>query len=470
MTEITLANNIRINNAPLAAIHRLIQKYTVPNPDYYKLERMGKWTGNTPEELALWERDGNTLVLPYGALHDVIVECGGPEKCQTASELSHGDSTHDFHSSINLYPYQENAVQMALVALRGVLVAPCGSGKTQMGLEIAARLGKRTLWLTHTHDLLNQSMSRAKQVFDLPASAYGTITAGKVELGGIITFATVQTMAKLDLSQYRDTWGCVIVDEAHHVAGTPTKLMQFSKVIGSLNAAYKFGLTATPKRADGLIKCMYAYLGQKFYEIDRSAVGDKTCPVEYMQIATGFDCPYDDFINPDGTLNYVALITAVCRDPERNRQIVTVILDLLKLQDSRILVLSERVSQLEQLAQMLENSCDLQNRPWQIVTGKTRKDIREQSIMNLKSGKFRLMFSTYQLAKEGLDIPELTHLVLASPNKTDTVITQAVGRVARACEGKKRGIVIDIADDLFPLSNWVKKRERIYRRLGYKPR
>lgn len=466
IAKVTLANDVRIENPPPEIARSLIKKYTVANPDYYKLERLGKWTGNTPEKLALWQRDGNTLILPYGTLKDVLYALGR-NACAISSKVSHGDLRHDYASNINLYPYQENAVKAALRSHMGILVAPCGSGKTQIGLEIAARFGCKTLWLTHTHDLLNQSMERAKQVFGLDARDYGTITAGKVEVGSIITFATVQTMAKLDLSQYRNTWGCIIVDEAHHVAGTPTKLMQFGKVIGSLNAAYKFGLTATPKRADGLIACMYAYLGPKFYEVSREDVGDKTCPVEYMQMKTGFDCDYNEFTNPDGTLNYVSLISAVCADGGRNTQMCRVINDILGISHARVLVLSERVSHLTWLAKEMSG---IHLQKLTLVTGSTKKSDRDMAIKMLKSGECRLMFATYQLAKEGLDIPELTHLVLASPSKTETVITQAVGRVARACPGKRRGIVIDFTDEMFPLSGWANKREQIYKKLGYRPR
>src|SRR5699024_4634697 len=89
----------------------------------------------------------------------------------------------DYRSSIKLYDYQREAVEAVLRAKNGILVAPCGSGKTQMGLETIARIGGKTLWLTHTTDLLTQSMNRAKQCFGLPASEYGTITAGKVNVG-----------------------------------------------------------------------------------------------------------------------------------------------------------------------------------------------------------------------------------------------------------------------------------------------
>ena len=172
----------------------------------------------------------------------------------------------EYKSTIKPYDYQEEAIKSAVAARQGVIVAPCGAGKTQIGLEIAARIGGRTLWLTHTADLLTQSMERAKTYFGLTNGDYGTITAGKVDIGNVITFATVQTMNKIDLSKVKDKWDVVIVDECHHVVGTPTQVMMFYHVISNLKARYKFGLTATPKRSDGLSPCMFALIGPKICE------------------------------------------------------------------------------------------------------------------------------------------------------------------------------------------------------------
>ena len=77
------------------------------------------------------------------------------------------------------------------------------------------RFGVRALWLTHTLDLLNQSKARAEQY--MSKSLLGTITGGKVNIGAGITFATIQTMCKLDLAQYKDFWDVIIVDECHPV-------------------------------------------------------------------------------------------------------------------------------------------------------------------------------------------------------------------------------------------------------------
>ena len=111
-----------------------------------------------------------------------------------------------------------------VAAKYGILQSAAGSGKTQMGIALAARLGRRTLWLCHTLDLIKQSKERAKLY--MSEDLMGTITEGKVNLGEGITFATIQTMCKLDLAQYRDYWDCIITDEVHRVSGSPTAVTQ----------------------------------------------------------------------------------------------------------------------------------------------------------------------------------------------------------------------------------------------------
>lgn len=205
---------IRISNCltvfdPTPAVKAYCEKNLVlDNPDYYKLEKMGKWTGGTPKILKLYEKVAYDLRIPFGCLQDVW-EIHPVKEDYIYDILPLQAITYE--SNINLYPYQEKAVQAAIRWKNGILVMPCGSGKTQCGLEVIARIGGRALWLTHTQDLLNQSKKRAESV--LGQGGYGTITAGKVDIGSTITFATVQTMAKIDLSSIKDAFDVIIVDE-----------------------------------------------------------------------------------------------------------------------------------------------------------------------------------------------------------------------------------------------------------------
>ena len=241
---VEVGSQIRITKPSPELLKWCKETLVLPNPEYAKKVRMHFWTGNTPQTLSLMEWDGGVLVLPYGCLLKVYKEFDLIFDCREESFVN--PEYVDFGCDIPLYSYQRDAVDALAKQRCGILQAPAGSGKTQMGLAVAARHRVKTLWLTHTADLLKQSKSRAEQY--MSPSLTGTITEGKVKIGKAITFATVQTMCKLDLSRYRDVWDCIIVDECHRVAGSPTSVTQFSKVLNALAARHKYGLSATVHR------------------------------------------------------------------------------------------------------------------------------------------------------------------------------------------------------------------------------
>lgn len=429
------------------------------NPDYIKKERLGKWTGSTEKYISLYEILPHAIALPFGCMQDVWRIC--PDKAAYLPEICPTERL-EYKSSINLYHYQEEAVQAVLRGKNGVLVMPCGSGKTQCGLEIISRLGCRCLWLTHTHDLLNQSRERARACLDLPEGAIGSITAGLVHIGTYITFATVQTLAKLDLSAYRDTWGTVVVDEAQHCAGTPTRVTQFYKVLSSLAAWYKIGLTATPKRADGLQASMFAILGPKLHEVTRAQVAHNTCPIRVQTIETGYTPEYDAILMGDGTIDYNRLIDNMIHDDERYTLVLEHILRLYE----PTMVLANRVEYLERICASLQ----AWGKRAVCLSGKGQskkaKEERRQALAALNAGELDYICATYQLAAEGLDVPALRYVVFATPEQNETTVVQAAGRVGRKADGKDCGTVIDFVDDFGMYKAWLLKRLRYYRKIG----
>lgn len=458
--RIKVSEKIRIEN-PTPTIEKWCRDNLIlDNPDFYKKERMGKWTGNTPRTISLFERVGNELWLPFGCVQNVWRLCVRGVSWEV--EFS-PKRAFDYCSGINLYPYQDDAVMAAIKGKNGILVMPCGSGKTQCGLEIIARLGGRALWLTHTQDLLNQSKGRAESV--LGNVGCGTITAGKVNIGDGITFATVQTMANIDLSQYRNYWDVVICDECQHCAGSPTKVTQFYKVMSNLCARYKFGLTATPKRSDGLEMAMFALLGNVLHEVSKEEVAHTTCPIRVRQISTGW-YPADDVLMYDGTIDYMKVIESMVHDEARFDLVLDTIVNL--PQAAPVIVLANRVEFLQKLS---ERYNDLRGgfEPSMCLSGmgtsKNAKRLRKNALKGLADGDIECLFATYQLAKEGLDVPNLRYVVLATPEKDETTVIQSVGRVGRKADGKDYGEVIDFVDSLGIYKSWAKKREGFYRKI-----
>jgi superfamily II DNA or RNA helicase len=456
--KITVDSKLRISDISPELQRWCKENLVIDNPDFYKKQSMGKWVGNTPKTIQLFEIINNEWWLPFGCLRDVWQICG-----KGASWEAHILALRSFNygSNINLYEYQEKAVKEALKAKNGILVMPCGSGKTQCGLEIISRIGGRALWLTHTQDLLNQSKDRAKCVLDEVGA--GTITAGKINLGVGITFATVQTMAKIDLSQLIDYWDIIIVDECQRAAGSPTKVTQFYKVLSNLNARYKIGLTATPKRADGLERSMFALLGGKIHEITRAEVKSTTCKVIVTQIPTGWMPDYDCVLMGDGTIDYNKVVEALTHDEERYQLVLG---QIGKLWHGPTLVLANRVEYLQRLCDDYNNG---QFGDAICLSGmsqsKAAKAKRKAALKALNDGEIDCIFATYQLAKEGLDVPNLRYVVLATPEKDETTVIQSVGRVGRKAEDKKCGRVIDYVDDFAMYRGWAKKRQGYYKKI-----
>lgn len=454
LTEI--GSTIKITDPSQEIMDWCKRNLVLVNPDYQKKVRMHLWVGDTPKQLFLYSMNGNDLILPFGCLRSILPLLKGDWK-----KLYRKPVKVDFGGKVPLYEYQEEAVAAMLINHYGILRSPAGSGKTQMGIALAAALGVKTLWLTHTKDLLTQSKVRAAQYIN--PDLLGTITEGKVDIGQSMTFATIQTMCKVDLEQYRDEWDCIIVDECHRVSGTPTAVTQFSKVLNSLRARHKYGLSATVHRADGLIKATYAMIGEVVWTVPDEAVKNRVMTVHVHPKGTGVGMSAS-FLNSDGTVNYARLINYLTELEIRNKLIMA---NLLENRSHFNLVLSERVGHLKELYSMLPPALKAQAAVIDgSMTSKVKKAEREQAIEDMRTGRKRYLFATYALAKEGLDIPRLDRLFLTTPQKDYAVIVQSVGRVARTFKDKQQPIVYDYVDNIRSLLKSYKQRCTSYRKCG----
>lgn len=422
-----VSNSIKIHNPNKNIIDFCKKELVLDNPDYLSAVKMGRYSRNIPTHIYLYERNGDEIVIPFGCLKR-IYPLIKDYPISLDFKAIHGNS---MKGNINLYDYQKNAVQRLKQAKNGILKAPCGSGKTQMGIALINELSLKTLWLTHTSDLLSQSKKRAEMYFK---GDFGTITDGKVDIGRDITFATVQTMSKLDLSQYRYEFDCIIVDECHRCAGSPTRLSQFYKVVNSLSCRYKYGLSATIHRADNLIKSTFAILGDVVYEIDESEIGNKILKAIHKRI--DLDTPKSfEYLDTDGTMIYSSLIKYLSNNEQRNLDIVN---DLLNNKSHFNLILCNTIEQAEKLCKLLNDGV--------VIVGKTGKKKREEYYEEMRKGNLHYIFSTYSLAKEGLDIPNLDRLYYATPQKDYAIIKQSAGRIERSCDGKDIPIIYDYVD------------------------
>ena len=97
-----------------------------------------------------------------------------------------------------------------------------------------------------------------------------------------------------------------------------------------------------------------------------------------------------------------------------------------------------------------------------------RKSGIEKALDDVSNGNIRVLCSSYKLAKEGLDIPRLSNIILASPVKDEAVVIQSIGRIQRPFEGKEIAMVYDITDNqVSTLTRFFRKRNALYKKKGW---
>ena len=454
--NIIVSNEITISDPTDEIRQWIYDKLKVPNPEYANKVKMGLWLGNTPKELKLYRISGNNIIIPYGVEKSLYYAF--PELTEVPTERVFAKNKPvDYNADIKLYDYQEKAVNSLINAQGGILQSKAGSGKTRMGIATICRMGKKTLWLTHTNELLNQSYNAAAEFID--KKLLGKITAGKIQIADGITFATVQTLSKADLNALRYEWDMIVTDEIHRACGSANKATMFSKVLNNLAARYKYGLSATLHRADGLIKCTYALVGGVAYTVPDSVVN--TMRVKIQKKETGVQISRQ-CLDTDGTLVYAKLINYLADHYARN-EMITLNIQELACKGHSIILLSDRVEHLNSIYNMLA----IPFKEYAVILhGKVKKADRELALDQMRNKEKHILLATYQLAKEGLDVPCLDRLLLATPVKDYAIVVQSVGRIARVCDGKGTPVVYDYVDDIGFLQGMWKKRCTSYKKDG----
>lgn len=435
--KIVIDSKIHIMGAPVDVRNSIMNNLTIKNPQYAKMSAMGLPVWNVPKVIKLYEQYKDMLIIPRGY---------GSRLKQLLSDKDVEYENHtlilpevEFHSTIKLRDYQSNAVEEIKQRKSGVIIMPCGAGKTITGLEAIAQLGQPTLWLTHTKDLLNQSLKEAKDKLGLKKGEYGVIGSGEFSIGTHITFATVQTLANRDLGDLKDRFGCVVIDEAHRCFKNHKSTGQFQKIVSELPARYRIGLTASEHRSDGLIETMFLTIAPKVYEVTQETMranGNVITP-EIRFITTPFE-----YVSDSDILNFAQLLKEMAEDDARNEIILNCLRHHQKGDHS--LVLGDSLEHLEMLK---DRTVQLQaGYRVEFIYGGTPKRQREKILQDMRNGKVDYLFATYALAKEGLDIPCLNRLYLLTPKRDKVVIQQSVGRIMRPAPGKEKAIVYDFYD------------------------
>lgn len=338
---------------------------------------------------------------------------------------------------------QNEAFTKAIETGHGILSLPCGYGKTTVALAIASHWKYRTMIVVHKEFLAIQWEERIQQF--CPGAKIGRVQRDKIEIDGcdfVIAMLQSLSMKEYTFEQF-ETIGCVIIDEAHHICA-----QVFSQSMFKVCPRHIYGLSATPDRKDGLTKVLKWFAGDVFFAVERKQQDQ----VEVFPIQ--FDIPmyrHAPPVNRVGKLSLVEMITDLVNSRERNKMIISEVKKLLKT-TRHILVLSDRRAHCEFLNSQFPDVSGL------YMGGMKRDDLESSS-------KKQVIFATFSQAHEGLDIPSLDTVMLATP-KSD--IVQSIGRVMRETSGKKHNPrIYDIVDHWSVLFAMFVKRKRVYNHGGF---
>jgi len=424
------------------------ERLRLPNPAHSQAKEMrkrGKRVAMPPEYVYGCRWMEGFLAVPRmvnGDLSDVV---GVKTEVRTLDRTSY-PSREPVFNVIGIEPreYQAEAVEAFLSAGSGVIEAPCGSGKTAIGIKAIARLQTPALVLVHTIDLLEQWKGRLKACI-----------SPEPEIGDDVVVETVQTLVRRpwrDRAKWGKRFGLVIMDEAHHVPAET-----FSDVVSSMPARYRLALTATPERADGLTELLHWHFGPTVYRVDRDQLRDagQILTPAVRMVQTGFKV---DFARTEWT----RMLTDMSRDNDRNDILLGTIRELVE-GGHKVLLITERVNHARELAEALSGD----SLRAEALTGSMSKKMREVVIQDAIAGAVDVLCAT-KLADEGLDMPCLSAVVLAMPiSKALGKVEQRVGRIMRPYEGKPSPVVVDLVDDAKPLQGLAWRRiKNVYRKLG----
>ncbi|MCL4385379.1 MAG: DEAD/DEAH box helicase family protein, partial [Cyanobacteria bacterium] len=124
----------------------------------------------------------------------------------------------EFNSKINLSNLQGQILENCKNHDDGIIVAPPGSGKTIIGLELIARKSQPAIILVHRKQIYDQWMERIQDFLGISKKDIGQISGSKKKISDLITVAMIQSLVKSpNLKIIGDNFGTVIIDECHHI-------------------------------------------------------------------------------------------------------------------------------------------------------------------------------------------------------------------------------------------------------------
>jgi len=353
-----------------------------------------------------------------------------------------------------LREYQNQAVSNFFESGSGVVVLPCGAGKTLVGAGAMATASTTTLILVTNTVSARQWRTELLKRTTLTEDEIGEYS-GQVKEVKPVTIATYQILTAKRKGEYAHLalldaldWGLVIYDEVHLLPAPVFKLT------AELQARRRLGLTATLVREDGREGDVFSLIGPKRFD----------APWKEIE-AQGFISPASCFEVRIDLPQQERLEYAASADPDRYRlaatapaKLVTVHQLVKKHEGERILVIGQYLDQIEQLAESL-------NAP--TITGSTPIPERERLFQEFRDGVTKVLVVS-KVANFSIDLPEATVAIQVSGSfGSRQEEAQRLGRLLRPKEsGLPANFYTLVARDTVD-QDFAQNRQRFLAEQGY---
>ena len=477
--HITLSNGIYVDNTNLKASmqNRIRRMAAISNPIFYKNQAIGTSNYDTPRWIYLGKDHlSGYIQIPRG-LQDELLEKTKQAgiDCEIEDERQQGRNINvDFIGELR--SEQDKALKELVKYNNGILHAATAFGKTVVSSAIIAQKKVSTLIILESSALIEQWKEALGKFLnineELPTyetktgrvrkrkSLIGTLQGAHDSMTGIIDIAMAGSLCKKgENHNLLKEYGLVLVDECHHSASET-----IANVLKEVKAKYVYGVTATPKRGDGLEKINYMLIGPIRYSYTAKEKAKKQ-GMQYLVYPR-----FTRTVLPRGVItgrmHPNEAYEIIHNNDMRDEQIIEDVKNCVSTGRTP-LVLSRYKDHSEKLYERLKSYADYVF----LMTGnnskKEHRKILEQ-MRQVNNDKSMILVATGSLVGEGFDFPRLDTLFMATPVSFRGVVEQYAGRLNRDYAGKENVIIYDYVDNHIPMfDNMYMKRLKAYKQIGY---
>jgi DNA excision repair protein ERCC-3 len=321
----------------------------------------------------------------------------------------------------------------------GVVVLPCGSGKTVVGMTFMTLLKTNTLVLTTNvaavhqwiEELLDKTTLRPDEIAEYTGDSK-SVAPVTIATYQIITWRPDKAADFPHFKLFRERpWGLIIYDEVHLL---PAPVF---RVTAELQAVRRLGLTATLIREDGAEDAVFSLVGPKRYDVPWKDLEDKGWIAEAFCTEIRLDLPEEKKI-PYAVAASREKYRIASENPRKEEAVKQLIENH---PEDQILVIGQYISQLESLAHILKAP---------LITGKTPNPERERIYNAFKKGEVRVIVVS-KVANFAIDLPDASMAVQVSGSfGSRQEEAQRLGRILRpkGIESKEAESIIEPHDSL----------------------